>query len=823
MPRFTFGSDFIGGGFPFLPGADRHLRLRADHDRPREAEPPPRRDGDRSPAIKFERFSHLKVNWEIFKQPFLLAWATIVGLIIGILPAIGGSASSVMAYDQAKKFSKTPERFGKGHPEGIIASEASNNANVSGSLMTIMAFGIPGDAVTAVMLGAMTIHGIQSGPLFISQNPDLAYGIYAAYILAHPCMLLICVVLMPLMLRVTSVRMAVLAPVVLVLCVIGAYALNNTMQSVYVLLIFGVVGYALVKLGFPLAPLILGLILGDQIEINLVRAIMTDGNPWLFLTRPISGGLLLAAAALGRARHLAASAPPEAGGRGRAGFLRRLWVPREALDGAPHRWNDQSQDHDAGISHGRKPFGKPRHDAHSHSPADRCRNAGSHHDIRSRADADDRRARRPGLDRSAFHRDRHARRDAQARVRHAGVVGRRAGDRAAPGDELEGGRSDDVGVQAAAGVKFHDGSDFTSEDVKFSITRMQTPMGPNPTTIYVRRVKEVQTPDPLTVRVVTDGPAPNLPNDFIRLFIVSHKAAAGVTKENANEVFNSGKAAVGTGPYKFVSWTPKGDFVAERFDGYWGGKEPWARIVRKEIANDSARVAQLKAGQLDLITRVPASDVATLERDPKISVAKIDTVYVFNLEMDMREQPPAGQISAKDGSALPKNPYLDIRVREAIDLAIDRKALAEIAMEGLGKPVNQVVTPSIFGYNKALPERKYDLAAAKKLMADAGYPNGFKIAVQLHAGPPAGRPAGRHHRSRRCSPRSASTRRRTRSRRPCSSRRARAAISRCRCPAGARSPARRTTRSPRSRTPTTRTGSSARSTCSATRTPRWTS
>ena len=215
------------------------------------------------------------------------SWSTIVGLIIGILPAIGGSASSVMAYDQAKKFSKTPEKFGKGHPEGIIASEASNNANVSGSLMTIMAFGIPGDAVTAVMLGAMTIHGIQSGPLFVSQNPQLAYGIYAAYILAHPFMLLICVVLMPLMLRVTTVRMSVLAPVVLVLCVVGAYALNNTMQSVYVLLIFGVVGYTLVKLGFPLAPLILGLILGDQIEINLVRAIMTDGDPWLFVTRPI--------------------------------------------------------------------------------------------------------------------------------------------------------------------------------------------------------------------------------------------------------------------------------------------------------------------------------------------------------------------------------------------------------------------------------------------------------------------------------------------------------------------------------------------------------
>ena len=161
--------------------------------------------------------------------------------------------------------------------------------------MTIMAFGIPGDAVTAVMLGAMTIHGIQSGPLFVSQNPGLAYGIYAAYVLAHPLMVLIILALTPFMLRITSVPLPVLAPVVFVLCVVGAYALNNTMQSVYVLLIFGVLGYALVKAGFALAPLILGLILGDQIEINLVRAIMTDDNPWLFLTRPISGGLLLAA------------------------------------------------------------------------------------------------------------------------------------------------------------------------------------------------------------------------------------------------------------------------------------------------------------------------------------------------------------------------------------------------------------------------------------------------------------------------------------------------------------------------------------------------
>jgi len=277
------------------------------------------------------------------------------------------------------------------------------------------------------------------------------------------------------------------------------------------------------------------------------------------------------------------------------------------------------------------------------------------------------------------------------------------------------------------GVKFHDGSDFTAEDVKFSIERIPMVAGPNPTTIYVRRVKETRITDPHTIQIVSNGPAPVLPNDFIRLFIVSSKAAAGLTRESANGAFNSGKAAIGTGPYKFVSWAPKGELVLERFDGYWGEKEPWQRHVRKEIPNDAARVAQLKAGQLDLITRVPATDVASLKRDGKLKVETIDTVYVFNLEMDLRPEPPAGQITAKDGSALPKNPFLDLRVRQAIDLAIDRKTLAEISMEGLGQAVNQVVTPSIFGYNKALPELRYDVAAARKLMSDAGYADGFRV------------------------------------------------------------------------------------------------
>lgn len=294
IPRFNFGSDFIGGGFPFLPvliAIFAFGQIMSDVEK--------LGTGAAGTAGSVARpslaINHLKVIGEILARPFLLLWSTFVGVLIGVLPAIGGSAASVMAYEQARKFSRTPEKFGTGHPEGIIASESSNNANVGGSLVTIMAFGIPGDAVTAVMLGAMTIHGIQSGPLFVSQQPQLAYGIYAAYILAHPLMVLIIAACTPFMLRITSVRLALLAPTVMVLCVIGAYAVNNSMQGVYVFLLFGFFGYLLIKAGIPLAPLILGLILGDQIEINLIRAIMTDDNPMLFLTRPISGALLVLA------------------------------------------------------------------------------------------------------------------------------------------------------------------------------------------------------------------------------------------------------------------------------------------------------------------------------------------------------------------------------------------------------------------------------------------------------------------------------------------------------------------------------------------------
>lgn len=293
VQRFTLGIHQLEGGLPFLPvliGIFAFAQLMPDVEQiGRTAQPL----ADK-PANVSLKVSHRSVLWDILCRPFMLLWVTFIGIVIGVLPAIGGSAANIMAYDQAKKFSKRPEKFGTGIPEGIVASEASNSANVAGSLMMIMAFGIPGDAVTAVMMGALTIHGIQPGPLFISQHPKEAYGIYAAYLVALPLMVAVIWLGSRAWMRIIMMPKSILIPIVLVLCVIGAYALSNSMNDVYVLALFCVIGYAMVKARIPLAPLILGVVLGDQIEANLIRAVSTDPDPWLFLTRPISGGLIAA-------------------------------------------------------------------------------------------------------------------------------------------------------------------------------------------------------------------------------------------------------------------------------------------------------------------------------------------------------------------------------------------------------------------------------------------------------------------------------------------------------------------------------------------------
>jgi peptide/nickel transport system substrate-binding protein len=276
------------------------------------------------------------------------------------------------------------------------------------------------------------------------------------------------------------------------------------------------------------------------------------------------------------------------------------------------------------------------------------------------------------------------------------------------------------------GVKFHDGGEFTAEDVKFSIERIPKVTGPTTLAIYVRNVAGIEIVDPHTIRFKTNGPVATLPYDFVRLFIVSAKAAAkAITKETAPEEFNSGRATIGTGPFKYVAWSPKNDFVAERFDGYWKGAAPWQRIVRKEMGADPSRVAALRAGQVDVINYVPSADFATLQKDAKFAVSKADSVYVFNLQLDLREKTP--KVYGNDGKPLDKNPLRDARVREAIDLGIDRKTMVDIVLEGFGKPANQLMPDGFFGSSKKIAAKPHDVAKAKKLLADAGFPNGFKF------------------------------------------------------------------------------------------------
>lgn len=218
-----------------------------------------------------------------------------VGVAIGALPGAGGSIANLVAYDQAKRASKTPEAFGTGTPDGIVASESGNSATAGGGLIPLISLGIPGSAVDAILMASLMVHGISVGPRLIMDNADLVYGMFIAMAVSSLMMLVVCVVSMRAFLRVAEVPKWVVVPVVLVCCVVGSFALNNRVTDLYLLAAIGLVGYALKALDYPLAPLVLGVILGPIAETNLRRALMTDADWTLFLTRPVSLIFLVAA------------------------------------------------------------------------------------------------------------------------------------------------------------------------------------------------------------------------------------------------------------------------------------------------------------------------------------------------------------------------------------------------------------------------------------------------------------------------------------------------------------------------------------------------
>jgi peptide/nickel transport system substrate-binding protein len=275
------------------------------------------------------------------------------------------------------------------------------------------------------------------------------------------------------------------------------------------------------------------------------------------------------------------------------------------------------------------------------------------------------------------------------------------------------------------GVTFSDGAPLTADDVAFTIERVphvQTTV--TDMSEYVKAIARVEVVDRLTVRFHTTGPFPLAPEYLSAIGIVSRAHGEGATTSD----YNTGRAAIGTGPFRLVSWARGDKVVLARNETWWGGRQPWDRVTIRYIKNPASRLAALLAGDVDLIDQVSVQDIARLKDDARFSVASglSDDIVGFVFDLQDRSSPT---IAGKDDKPLAVNPFRDRRVREAVDLAIDRDAIRDRIMNGQSDPDNQYMKPGQYGYDPDLPSSRFDPVKAKRLLADAGYPDGFKLGV----------------------------------------------------------------------------------------------
>jgi putative tricarboxylic transport membrane protein len=223
-----------------------------------------------------------------------MAVGSLIGVFIGIVPGTGGGVACFMAYNVMQKFSKNGDKFGTGVLEGVAAPESANNGSTGGDMIPMLTLGVPGDSITAVMLGALTLIGIRPGPLLFTETPRIVYAIFAGWILIQFVMLglgFLSAKFAPYVLRISP---RVLLPLVSVFCVVGAYTLSNSLFDVLVAVVFGVIGFFMRKYGYAVAPLVLGVILGPMAESNLNRAMLNSNNDvMVLLQRPFSATFLI--------------------------------------------------------------------------------------------------------------------------------------------------------------------------------------------------------------------------------------------------------------------------------------------------------------------------------------------------------------------------------------------------------------------------------------------------------------------------------------------------------------------------------------------------
>jgi len=288
-PRFTFGNTELTGGVSLIPMMVGMFAVSEILRYVSSTLPPPQFVAQKIGNV-FRGMWDLTVR---YRWPILRG--STLGTIIGIQPGSGADMASWMSYAMSKRFSKEPEKFGTGHVEGIIESGAANNSSLAGAWIPAIVFGIPGDSITAIAIGVLYLKNMNPGPTIFINNPENIYAIFLVFVLANLIMVPLGWMAIKAAKNVLRAPRNILMPVILLFCVVGSFAINNTPFGVLVILVFGLAAFVLEENGFPSAPAILGVVLGGMLEENFITSmIKSDGDPFVFFTRPIAGGLAAA-------------------------------------------------------------------------------------------------------------------------------------------------------------------------------------------------------------------------------------------------------------------------------------------------------------------------------------------------------------------------------------------------------------------------------------------------------------------------------------------------------------------------------------------------
>ena len=276
------------------------------------------------------------------------------------------------------------------------------------------------------------------------------------------------------------------------------------------------------------------------------------------------------------------------------------------------------------------------------------------------------------------------------------------------------------------GVHWHDGLEVTADDVAFTIDRVRNvPNSPGGFGGLVRSIVRTETPDPLTIRVYTNAPAPNLPADLSSLAIISRHTGASATTAD----YNDGRAMVGCGPYRFMGHINGDTIELQRNDAWWGPKPAWDRVLISMLINSATRTAALLSGDVDVIEFPNPGDLPRLRADPRISVQSIEGLQAVFLSPDYSRSEDEPFVTDHDGRKLPVNPFRDVRVCQALSLAINRQSLAERVMEGAAIATGQWLPPGVFSYAANIPVPPQNLPRARQLLTEAGFPQGFRLTL----------------------------------------------------------------------------------------------